>query len=153
MEKQTLGIIAPQKGCADKKCPFHGDVTVKNEMLKGKVIKKDINRSATIEWFRPYYVPKYERYEIRRSRIRVHNPACINAGVGSEVLVAKTRPLSKTKNHAIMMILGGVSARETGPSSMTTMESSKEKGSKSVSLPKKGKTVKKKADEGEHNQL
>lgn len=107
MKQEIFGIPAPQKECMDKKCPFHGEVTVKGEMVKGKVIKKDINRTATIEWFRPYFIPKYERYEIRRSRIRTHNPACINAGIGHEVVVARTRPLSKTKNHTIIQITGG----------------------------------------------
>ncbi|MBI4983272.1 30S ribosomal protein S17 [Candidatus Woesearchaeota archaeon] len=104
MKKQILGIDAPEKECTDKKCPFHGQVNVKKELFTGKVTKKDIHHSATIEWFRPYYVQKYERYELRRSRIRVHNPACINAEVGQEVLVAKTKPLSKTKHYVIIQM-------------------------------------------------
>ncbi|MEW5897040.1 MAG: 30S ribosomal protein S17, partial [Nanoarchaeota archaeon] len=66
--------------------------------------RKDTNKSATIEWLRPFYVPKYERFEIRRSRLRVHNPPCIDAQVGQSVLVARTRSLSKTKNHVILQI-------------------------------------------------
>jgi len=104
MKNEIMGIKAPAKECTDKKCPFHGEVSVKLETLNGKVVKKDINHSATIEWFRSYYVPKYERYELRRSRLRVHNPACVDAKVGQEVLVAKTRPLSKTKHHVILQI-------------------------------------------------
>ena len=105
MTKEILGVKAPKNTCTDKKCPFHGQINVKSELFKGKVIKKDINRSATIEWNRPYYIPKYERYEVRRSRMRVHNPGCIDAGIGQEVLVAKTRPLSKNKNHVIIKII------------------------------------------------
>lgn len=104
MKSQILGANAPAKECTDQKCPFHGQIDVKKELLSGKVVKKDINKSATIEWFRPYYVHKYERYELRRSRLRVHNPSCINAEIGQEVLVAKTRPLSKTKHHVIIQI-------------------------------------------------
>lgn len=99
-------------GCQDKKCPFHGNVIVKREQKRGTIIKKDSNRSATIEWERQYYVPKYERYEKRRSRLHVHNPQCISAGVGDVVRVARTRPLSKTKFFAIIEILtkkGGLS--------------------------------------------
>ena len=92
--------------CGDKKCPVHGHVTVKKESFTGKVIKKDANRSATIEWDRQHYVQKYERYEVRRSRIHVHNPACINAKIGDVVKVMKTRPLSKTKNFAIVTVVG-----------------------------------------------
>ena len=104
MKSEILGIKAPAKECTDGKCPFHGKINVKRETFTGKVIRKDINRRATIEWFRPCYVHKYERYEQRRSRLRVHNPTCLNAEIGQEVVVAKTRPLSKTKHHVILQI-------------------------------------------------
>lgn len=106
VSKQVLGVDAPAKECMDIKCPFHGGISVKRELLKGKVIKRDINRSATIEWLRPIYVKKYERYEIKRSRMRTHNPACIDAKIGEQVVVARTRPLSKTKHHVIIQVLG-----------------------------------------------
>jgi small subunit ribosomal protein S17 len=102
MKKQLLGIKAPKKDCTDKKCPFHGEINVKNEIFRGTVVKKDINRSATISWNRTFSVPKYERFEIRRSRLRVHNPPCIDAEIGQEVVVARTRPLSKVKHHVIL---------------------------------------------------
>ncbi|MBR9682967.1 30S ribosomal protein S17 [Candidatus Woesearchaeota archaeon] len=105
MKKEILGIKAPKKTCTDQKCPFHGQLNVKKELVKGKVIKKDVNHSATIEWDYSIPVPKYERYEIRRSRLRVHNPPCLDAQVGQQVLVAKTRPLSKTKTHVIIQII------------------------------------------------
>ncbi len=104
MKKQLLGITAPAKECTDKNCPFHGELSVKKELFEGKVIKKDTHRSATMEWIRPHYVQKYERYETRRSRMRVHNPPCLDAQIGQVVLAAKTRPLSKTKNHVIIKI-------------------------------------------------
>ncbi len=106
MIKEILGVKAPTVVCSDIKCPFHGDVNVKIELFKGKIVKKDINRSATIEWFISRPIKKYERLALRRSKMRVHNPACINAAIGDEVLVAKTRPLSKTKNHVILSVLG-----------------------------------------------
>jgi len=106
MNKELLGVKAPKKECTDKKCPFHGEINVKKELFTGRVIKKEVNRSATIEWSKSYYVPKYERYEIRRSRLRVHNPSCIDANIGEEVLVARTRPMSKTKNHVIIKVSG-----------------------------------------------
>src|SRR3989344_4514316 len=105
MNQELLGWKAPTETCTDIKCPFHGQINVKNELFKGKIIKKDINHSATIEWMRPYYISKYERYEIRKSRLRVHNPPCLNAQLGQEVVVARTRPLSKTKNHVVIQIL------------------------------------------------
>ncbi len=100
-----LNVKTPEKSCIDKKCPFHGNVSVKKEEYYGVIIKKDVNRSATIEWERQYYIPKYERYERRRSRLRVHNPQCIDAAIGDDVRVMKTRPLSKTKNFVIVELV------------------------------------------------
>ena len=105
MKSEVLGVKAPVKECTDSKCPFHGSIDVKPELFRGRVIKKDTNKSATIEWNRSYYVSKYERYEMRRSRLRVHNPPCIDAEIGQMVMAAKTRPLSKTKHHVIIQLL------------------------------------------------
>ncbi len=98
----TVPDKAPDKACNDKKCPFHGKLSVTKELFRGKIVKKDLHHTATLEWYRPHYLPKYERYEMRRYRLRVHNPACIDAIPGDRVLAAKTRPLSKMKHHVII---------------------------------------------------
>ncbi len=107
MTKTVLGAKAlkEQGQVKDAKCPFYGDVTVKNETLSGVVVKRDTSRSATIEWTKSHYIPKYERYAVKRYRLRVHNPLSIDAQLGQKVLVARTRPLSKTKNHVIIKII------------------------------------------------
>lgn len=110
--KELLGQEAPKASCTDRKCPYHGQLTVAPEVLTGTVIKKDVNRSATIEWNRAKYISKYERYQLRRSRLRVHNPGCINARVGDAVIVARSRPLSKTKHHVILKVTGHRSVAE-----------------------------------------
>ena len=102
MNPEILGMGAPSESCTDKKCPFHGGIVVKKEKFVGKIIRKDINKSATMEWHVSHYLPKYERYEIRRRRLRVHNPPCIDAQIGDEVLVARTKPLSKTKHYVVI---------------------------------------------------
>ena len=108
MTKEILGIKAPAKPEQyDKNCPFYGKLAVKKELLEGTVVKKDTSRSATIEWNKSRAVPKYERFEVRRFRLRVHNPSSINAEVGQKVLVARTRPISKTKSHVIIKIIEG----------------------------------------------
>ena len=106
MKTEIFGFNAPGNVCQDKKCPFHGEINVKKELLKGTVIKKDVNHSATISWFSPNFLPKYERFESRKSKLRVHNPACLDVPVGTAVVVAKTHPLSKTKHHIILGIVG-----------------------------------------------
>lgn len=88
--------------CNDPKCPFHGRVKTRGRTFKGIITKCDVHRTATVQWQRSYYLPKYERFETRRTRLHVHNPMCINAQVGDEVIVAETRPLSKTKHFVII---------------------------------------------------
>tara|TARA_B100000315_G_C14444763_1_gene526315 strand:+ start:152 stop:538 length:387 start_codon:yes stop_codon:yes gene_type:complete len=107
MKNEILGAKAPKKACTDQNCPFHGRLNVKPEVFQGTIVKKDAHHSATIEWKRIHNVPKYERFELRRSHLRVHNPPCLDAQVGQEVLVAKTRPLSKTKHHVVIQLIKG----------------------------------------------
>ncbi|MBS3139405.1 30S ribosomal protein S17 [Candidatus Woesearchaeota archaeon] len=133
VKETVLGIPAPARAydsaSYDRNCPFTGGLAVKKELLKGKVIKKDTNKSATIEWFRSHYVPKYERYELKRSRLRVHNPPAVNAQIGQTVLVARTRPLSKTKHHVIIKVFEPV-GKEAGlekSSSKKAVKKSKKK--------------------------
>ncbi|MGC8851180.1 MAG: 30S ribosomal protein S17, partial [Candidatus Micrarchaeia archaeon] len=47
-------------------------------------------------------VPKYERFEKRRSRIHVHVPECMNVKEGDRVLIGECRKLSKTKAHVVI---------------------------------------------------
>ncbi|MFH1396525.1 MAG: 30S ribosomal protein S17 [archaeon] len=108
MKTKLLGVKAPEKKADehDQNCPFHGSLNVKKETFTGVVVKRDAHGTATIEWFRQIFVPKYERSEVRKSRMRAHNPPCVNAEVGQKVLVARTRPISKSKHHVIIQVLG-----------------------------------------------
>ena len=97
---------APKKECEDKKCPFHGNTVLRGRTFVGVIMKKDTHKTATVEWYYKLFVPKYERYETRRTRIHVHNPPCIDANIGDRVKVAEARPISKTKNFVIIENLG-----------------------------------------------
>ena len=105
MNKTVLGVNAPNKNCTDKKCPFHGEISVKNEIFKGRIVKRDTNRSATIEWNRSFYLPKYERYEKRRTRLNAHLPECINVKLGDKVRIVECKPVSKTKNFVVVEVV------------------------------------------------
>ena len=95
-----------QTGCNNLKCPFHGNLSVRGRKLTGTVISAKMRKTATIEFDRLFYLKKYERYEKRRTRIKVHNPECINAREGDITEVMECRPLSKTKNFVIIRKLG-----------------------------------------------
>ena len=104
MKQNKIGIDVPtpQKECDDINCPFHGNLKVRGKTFVGTVIASRMMKTATIEWTRQHYVPKYERYEKRRSRLKVHNTPCIKAEQGDEVQVMECKPLSKTKRFVIV---------------------------------------------------
>ncbi|MBW2988981.1 30S ribosomal protein S17 [Candidatus Woesearchaeota archaeon] len=94
------------KECKDKGCPFHGSLKCRGKILTGVIISTKMQKTATIEFIRQAYIPKYERYEKRRTRLKAHNPSCINAKKGDIVRISECRPLSKTKNFVIIENLG-----------------------------------------------
>jgi len=61
-------------------------------MQKTVIVRRDYVR----------YVPKYKRYERRKSHIPAHNPPCIDAKVGDWVRIAECRPLSKTVSFVVI---------------------------------------------------
>ncbi len=105
--KTIFGVTASgPESVYDKKCPFYGNVNVKKKMFTGKVVSTKSQRTTTITWERRCYLPKYERYEQRRTKIRAHHPPSVEAKEGDLVRIAETRPLSKTKNFVIIQKVG-----------------------------------------------
>jgi small subunit ribosomal protein S17 len=96
--KSDIGIDVkpPAKACTDRNCPFHGRLPVRGQIFDGIVVSDGMDKSAVIRRERTVYVPKYERYLKRTSRMSVHSPPCIEAKEGDEVTVMECRPLSKT---------------------------------------------------------
>ena len=92
--------------CNDSKCPFHGSLSLRGRQFTGTVLSTKMRKTAVIEFERLYFLKKYERYEKRRTRLKVHNPMCINAKEGEIVEVMECRPLSKTKNFVIIKKVG-----------------------------------------------
>jgi len=99
-------VKLPRKKCKDKDCPFHGSLKCRGRIFIGVVISTKMQKTATVEFGRQYYLPKYERYEKRRTRIKAHNPDCVNAKDGDIVRISECRPLSKTKNFVVIENLG-----------------------------------------------
>lgn len=108
MGDKNIGIKVKLSGkkCNDKNCPFHGSLKCRGKIFTGVVVSTKMQKTATVEFARQYYLPKYERYEKRRTRIKAHNPECINAKDGDIVRVSECRPLSKTKNFTVIENLG-----------------------------------------------
>jgi small subunit ribosomal protein S17 len=107
-KKKSIGMKAkaPEKRCNDIKCPFHGNLKLRGKTIIGTVVSDKMHNTVNVEWIRRILLPKYERYAKKRSRVKAHNPECINAAEGDMVKIAECRPLSKTKNFCIIENLG-----------------------------------------------
>ena len=107
-EKKTTTVKKQEETsstCNDKICPIHGEQKLKlrGRIFKGKVVKKLSDR-LVIEFERIIKVPKYERYEKRKTKIHARLPKCMAEGinVGDLVEVGETRPISKMI-HAVVI--------------------------------------------------
>lgn len=107
-ESRNIGIAveAPKSKCSDAKCPFHGNLSVRGRQFTGVVVSAKMRKTSVIEFKRLNFLKKYERYEKRRTKLKVHNPECINAKEGDIVSVMECRPLSKTKSFVVIQKLG-----------------------------------------------
>lgn len=94
------------KDCEDAHCPLHRGLSARGRTFVGTVIDAKMQRTASVQWNRVYFRPKYERYEKRRTRVKAHNPDCINARKGDIVEISECRPVSKTKKFVIMKVVG-----------------------------------------------
>ena len=81
-------------------------ISTRGRVLEGKVISAKAAKTVTVEWERRKYLPKYERYEKRRSRVKAHVPEGVEVHEGQMVRIAETRPISKTKNFVVLEVLG-----------------------------------------------
>lgn len=99
-----MGFEAPKKTCQDVHCPFHGDIKLHGKTFVGTIIKKSQHKTVCVEWSRTAYLEKFERYFKKRSRVKAHNPSCIDANIGDKVTIVETRPISKTKTFVVVRI-------------------------------------------------
>ena len=100
-----LDVKIPEKKCHDKHCVFHNGLSIRGRTFEGKVTRLNKKRTMTIEFARLEYLPKYERYEKKRTRLHAHLPDCITVNLGDHVKIVECRPISKTKNFTIVEVL------------------------------------------------
>lgn len=97
-----IDVKEPNEDCEDKNCPFHGQLPVRGAIIEGEVASVIDKKSVVIEREYTQQIPKYERYEKRRSKITAHKPPCIEVEEGDNVKIAECRPLSKTKSYVVV---------------------------------------------------
>jgi small subunit ribosomal protein S17 len=103
----SLTFKKPKKLCEDRNCPFHGELSIRGHVFEGTVVTSKMDKTVVVSRDYLSYVPKYLRYERRRSRIPSHNPPCLDAKEGERVKIAECRPISKTVSFVVVEKLGG----------------------------------------------
>ena len=100
-----IPVQTPTATCNDRHCPFHGSAKLRGRIFSGTVVKDIFHSTATIEFNRQIYLPKYERYETRRTRLKAHVPPCVPVAKGNVIKVMESKPISKTKNFIAVEVL------------------------------------------------
>lgn len=92
----------PEKECEDEKCPFHGNLDVRGQIFRGKVVSNKMQNTVVVnrEYIRKD--KKYKRFRVESSKISAHSPPCIDAKIGDEVTIMEVRPLSKTVHFVVV---------------------------------------------------
>jgi len=94
--------------CKDKFCPIHGSdkLKMRGRTFEGIVIKKLPGR-VTISFERMLKIPKYERYEKRKTKLHARLPDCMRKDfeVGDLIQIAETRPISKMIHAVVSKII------------------------------------------------
>jgi len=103
----SLSFKKPKKTCEDANCPFHGELPIRGRVLKGVVVGAKMDKTVVVERDYLSYISKFMRHERRHSRIPSHNPPCIDAKEGDSVMIAETRPISKTVSFVVVEKLEG----------------------------------------------
>jgi small subunit ribosomal protein S17 len=98
----VLSSKKPRKTCNDCNCPFHGTLPKRGHALEGVVVSAKMDKTVIVRRNYLNYVPKFKRYERRRSHIPAHNPPCINVKAGDRVKIAECRPISKTVSFVVV---------------------------------------------------
>ena len=103
-EARDIGVDVknPEKSCDDEKCPFHGTLSVRGNIIRGTVEKTDMDKSVIVRKDHFNYIPKYERYEKRKSHYPSHLPPCIDVEEGDEVKIMECKPISKSVSYVVI---------------------------------------------------
>lgn len=96
------GVQPPKSTCEDERCPWHGYLSVRGRILKGKVVSNKAKKMIVVEREYYHYVKKYMRYEKRRSKIHAFLPPCIEVKEGSKVIIGECRPLAKSISFVVL---------------------------------------------------
>lgn len=98
-------VPLPKEASNDPNCPFYGTLRIRGATYTGTVVSDKMQKTVTVEWERRAYIKKYERYEMKRSKVKAHVPGSLRVKKGDSVKIAECRPISKTKHFVVIQNL------------------------------------------------
>jgi small subunit ribosomal protein S17 len=98
----ALTAKKPKKTCDDINCPFHGALSLRGHSLEGIVVSDKMEKTIIVRRDYLNYVPKFKRYERRRSNVPAHSPPCLEIKAGDRVRLAECRAISKTVSFVVI---------------------------------------------------
>ena len=101
--------------------------SVRGKLIEGKIIKKKSKKTAHIEITRTKFIPKYERYLVKKSKFAVHVPEDIDVSVNDIVLCGETKKISKTKSMIIIKKIDKASTNKASTNKASTNKASTNK--------------------------
>jgi small subunit ribosomal protein S17 len=94
--------------CSDRLCPKHGDKKLKlrGRVFQGEVVKILPGR-VTIVFERMIKLPKYERFEKRKTKIHARLSDCMkdDVALGDLIEISETRPISKMIHFVVSKVV------------------------------------------------
>jgi small subunit ribosomal protein S17 len=105
---KKVAKVAETVECKDRLCSKHGDrkLKMRGRTFDGTVIRK-LHGRVTIQFERMLKIPKYERYEKRKTKIHARLPDCMkdDVAVGDLIQIAETRPISKMIHFVVSKVI------------------------------------------------
>ena len=98
----SLTAKKPKKSCDDVNCPFHGTLSLRGHALEGMVVSDKMEKTIIVRRDYLNYVPKFKRYERRRSNVAAHSPPCLEIKTGDKVKLVECRSISKTVSFVVI---------------------------------------------------
>jgi len=100
-----LGVEGPQGACADRHCPFHGNLPVRGSVFDGEVVSSAMAKTVVVARELEHADAKFERLRRVSRKYSVHSPPCLNVKMGDWVRIAECRPLSKTVSFVVIKVI------------------------------------------------
>jgi small subunit ribosomal protein S17 len=99
---QYKDLVKPETECTDKNCPYHGSLRVHGRKFEGTVTSARATKTVSVSWTRYRKLKKYDRFLKEKTKVLAHNPECVNAKLGDQVVVYETRPISRWKRFVVV---------------------------------------------------